>query len=61
MKPLQLSISIVFGLLGIFIVAHYLSHLHARVGDFLSIIIGLGLIGVGVIGLVLYLNQRRRK
>jgi hypothetical protein len=51
----------VFGLLGIFIVVHYLSHLQARLGDFLSIVVGLGLIGVGVIGLVLYLNQRRRK
>ncbi len=61
MKPLQLLITVVFGLLGIFMVVHYLSHLHAGLGDFLSIIVGLGLTAIGVLGLVLYLNQRRKR
>lgn len=60
MKPLQLTISIIFGLLGIFFVAHYVSHLHGEVGDFMSIVVGLFLIAIGAAGLVMYINQRKR-
>ena len=56
MKPLQIIISGFLGLWGIYLVIHFWGDL--RLTGIVSIIIGMGLIGVGAISTVIFLRGR---
>lgn len=56
MKPFQAVISGLFGLWGVYLVIHFWGDL--RLKGIVSIIIGMSLIGVGIIGIMIFLRGR---
>ncbi|OQX91571.1 MAG: hypothetical protein B6D58_07385 [candidate division Zixibacteria bacterium 4484_95] len=56
MKPLQAFISGFLGLWGIYLMMHFWGNLTLK--GIISIVIGMMLIGVGIIGLTIFLRER---
>ena len=56
MKPLQVIISGFLGLWGIYLVIHFWGDL--RLAGIVSVIVGMGLIGVGFISIIIFLRGR---